>query len=86
MKAWESEGRRVSVGLRGRKRRRRRRRVPPETQKRKKKATEERREGLMRGLEGGGLERERCRVRGSELSVYIYIFVKITINYPIIYS
>ena len=32
---------------------------PPETQKRKKKATEERREGLMRGLEGGGLERER---------------------------
>ena len=59
MKAWESEGKRVSVGLRGRKRRRRRRRVPPETQKRKKKATEERREGLMRGLEGGGLERER---------------------------
>ena len=32
---------------------------PPETQKRKKKATEERREGLMRGLEDGGLERER---------------------------
>ena len=47
---------------------------------------ERRREGLVRGLEGGGLERERCRVRGSELSVYIYIFVKITINYPIIYS
>ena len=47
---------------------------------------ERRREVLVRGLEGGGLERERCWVRGSELSVYIYIFVKVTINYPIIYS
>ena len=44
---------------------------------------ERRREGLARGLEGGGLERDICQVRGC---VYIYMFVKITINYPIIYS
>ena len=39
--------------------------------------------GEVSGERVGGSEREMCRVRGC---VYIYIFVKITINYPIIYS